>query len=166
MVAKMHFLFSTDSYRPQSIKTLERLRREWSGKSVLLLLLHKYRIILIDQIDFTLSIITSAFKHQWPFVFHVEVRKLPTIYSSQVDTRMVMYHNRAAALAGIQECSSQNLRKIVVEDEKLTSKFNIDLVRLPPCHSALKPHIQWLNVALYKHADESILEKFKPYGDG
>ena len=27
MVAKKHFLFSTDSYHPQSIKTLERLRR-------------------------------------------------------------------------------------------------------------------------------------------
>ena len=32
------------------------------------------------------------------------------------------------------------LRKIVVEDEKLTSISKIDLVRFPPCHSALKPH--------------------------
>ena len=60
------------------------------------------------------------------------------------------------------------LSKIVVEDEKLTSKCKIDLVRLPPCHSALKPHLQRLNhrVALYKRADESILEKLKPYDDG
>ena len=28
MVAKKHFLFSTDNHHPQSIKTLERLRRE------------------------------------------------------------------------------------------------------------------------------------------
>ena len=60
------------------------------------------------------------------------------------------------------------LRKIVVEDEKLTSKSKIDLVRFPPCHSALKPHLQRLNhhVALYKHVVEAILAKFKPYDDG
>ncbi|KAK2189621.1 hypothetical protein NP493_101g08000 [Ridgeia piscesae] len=58
------------------------------------------------------------------------------------------------------------LRKIVVEDEKLTSKSKIDLVRLPPCHSALKPHLQRLNhhVALNKRADESILGKFDGQG--
>ena len=32
--------------------------------------------------------------------------------------------------------------KIVGDDEKLTSKSKIDLVRLPPCHPALKPHLQ------------------------
>ncbi|KAK2169923.1 hypothetical protein NP493_1171g00046 [Ridgeia piscesae] len=53
------------------------------------------------------------------------------------------------------------LRKIVGEDEKLTSKSKIDLARLPPCHSALNHR-----VALYKRADESILEKSKPYDDG
>ncbi|KAK2164989.1 hypothetical protein NP493_1387g00044 [Ridgeia piscesae] len=60
------------------------------------------------------------------------------------------------------------LRKIVGEDEKFTSKSKIDLVRLPPCHSALKPHLQRLNhcVALYKHSDESILEQPNPYDDG
>ena len=81
-----------------------------NGELLLLLLLHKYRTIHIDQIDFTLSIITSAFKHQWPFVFHVEVRELPTIYSNQeeTDTRVVLYLHRAAALAWIQEHSSQN----------------------------------------------------------
>ena len=47
-------------------------------------------------------------------------------------------------------------------------KSKIDLARLPPRHSALKAHLQRLNhsVALYKHADESILEKSKPYDDG
>ena len=88
---------------------LVSLNGELSWKSVLLLL-HKYRIILIDQIGFTLSIITSAFKHQWPFVFHVKERELPTIYNHQeeIDTRMVLYFHRAAALAWIQERSSQN----------------------------------------------------------
>ncbi|KAK2181867.1 hypothetical protein NP493_378g02042 [Ridgeia piscesae] len=60
------------------------------------------------------------------------------------------------------------LSKIVVEDEKLTSKSKIDLARLPPCHSALKPHLHRLkhHVALYKLADEAILAKLKPYDDG
>ena len=44
------------------------------------------------------------------------------------------------------------LRKMVGEDKTLTSKSKVDLARLPPCHSALKPHIQHTNhrVALYK----------------
>ena len=60
------------------------------------------------------------------------------------------------------------LRKIVGEDEKLISKPKVDLAHLPPCHSALKPHLQRVNhrVVLYKRADESILEKPKPYDDG
>ena len=82
----------------------------WKSLLLLLLLLRKDRIILIDQIDFIFSIITSAFKHQWLFVFQVEVRELPTIYSNQEenDTRMVLYLHRAAALAWIQERSSLN----------------------------------------------------------
>ena len=57
---------------------------------------------------------------------------------------------------------------MVGEDEKLTSKTRVDLVRLPPCHSALKPHVLRVNhrVALYTRADEPILEKPKPYDDG
>ena len=58
------------------------------------------------------------------------------------------------------------VRKIVGGDEKLTSKSKVDLARLPPCHSALKQHLQRMNyrVALYKRADESILKR--PYDDG
>ena len=47
------------------------------------------------------------------------------------------------------------LRKMVGEDEKLTSKSKVDLIRLPPCH----------RVALYKRADQAILQKPKPYDD-
>ena len=73
--------------------------------------------------------------------------------------------NRESSIDGLR---AKLPRKIVIEDDKLTSKSKIDLVRLPPCHSALKPHLQRLNhhVALYKRADESILYKFKPYDDG
>ena len=47
-------------------------------------------------------------------------------------------------------------------------KSKIDQARLPHSHSVFKPHLQRLNhcVALYKLADESILEKSKPYDDG
>ena len=60
------------------------------------------------------------------------------------------------------------LRKMVGEDGKLTSKSKVDLTRLPPCHAALKPHVQPVNhrVALYKRADQAILQKPKPYDDG
>ena len=60
------------------------------------------------------------------------------------------------------------LRKIVGVDEKLTSKPKVDLASFPPCHPTLKPHLQRVNqrVALYKRADESILEKTNPYDNG
>ena len=43
------------------------------------------------------------------------------------------------------------------EDETLTSKRKDDLARLPPCHPALKSHLQRVNhrVVLYTRADES-----------
>ena len=68
--------------------------------------------------------------------------------------------NRKSSMDGLR---GKLLRKIV-ESEKLTSKSKVDLARLPPCHSALKPHLQRVNhrVALYMRADESILEKSKP----
>ena len=60
------------------------------------------------------------------------------------------------------------LRKMVGENEKLTSKSKVDLARLPPCHSALKQHVQRVNhhMCLYKRADIPILEKPKPYDPG
>lgn len=59
------------------------------------------------------------------------------------------------------------LRKMVGQDDKLTAKSKVDLARLPPCYDALKPHVQRVNhhVALYKRADESILEKPNPYDE-
>ena len=56
---------------------------------------------------------------------------------------------------------------MVGEDNKLSSKSKVNLARLPPCYSALKPHIHRVNhrVALYKRADENIFECPKPYDD-
>ena len=58
--------------------------------------------------------------------------------------------------------------KMVGEDEKVTFKPNVDLARLPPCHSTLMPHVQGVNYrfALYKRTDVTIPEKQKPYDDG
>jgi len=77
-------------------------------------------------------------------------------------TYLMYGQNRESSMGGLR---AKLLRKIVVEDKKLGK---IDLVHFPPCHSALKPHLQRLNhhVALYKHADEAILAKLKPYDDG
>ena len=51
------------------------------------------------------------------------------------------------------------LRKMVGEDNKLTSKSKVDLDGLPPCQSDLKPHIQRVDhrVALYKRAIKKLL---------
>lgn len=53
------------------------------------------------------------------------------------------------------------LRKMVGENEKLTSKSKVDLARLPPCQFALTPHVWRVNhrLCLYKRANVPILEK-------
>jgi len=60
------------------------------------------------------------------------------------------------------------LRKMAGDSEKLTSKSKVDLGRLPPCYSALKPHVQRVNhrVRLHKRAHQVIVEKPKPYEEG
>lgn len=62
----------------------------------------------------------------------------------------------------------QLLRKVVGEDEHLTSKSKVDLSRLRPCYSAFVPHLQRVNhrVALFKRAHVSILEKPEPFEVG
>ena len=78
------------------------------------------------------------------------------------DFTCLMYgQKRESSMDGLR---AKLLCKIMGEDEKLTSKTKVDLVRLPSFHSALKPHLQRLNhrVALYKRANESILEKQQP----
>ena len=90
----------------------------------------------------------------------------PQVSRAEAVGRVYLYgQTRESSMDGLR---AKLLRKIVVEDEKLASQFKIDLVRFPPCHSALKPYLQRLNhhVALYKHADEAILAKLKPYHDG
>ena len=56
------------------------------------------------------------------------------------------------------------LRKIVGEDKKL----KVDLACLPPCNSALRPHIHRVNhrVCLYKRADDPIIQKPQPCDEG
>ena len=73
-------------------------------------------------------------------------------------------HNRKSSVDVIP---GKFLRKMVGEDVKLTSKSKVDLVRLPPSHSILKPHVQRVNhrVAMYKRAEEPILEKPNPNVD-
>ena len=73
---------------------------------------------------------------------------------------LVYGQNRESSMDGLR---AKPLRKIVGEDEKLTSKPKVDLARLPHCHPALKPHLQRVN---HRVADESILEKPNPYDDG
>ena len=80
-------------------------------------------------------------------------------------TCLVYGQNRESSMDGFR---TKPLRKIVGEDQKLTSKPKVDLARLLPCHLALKPNIQRVNqrVALFNRADESILEIPNPCDDG
>ena len=92
---------------------------------------------------------------EWNLKFHV-LKQLEEF------TCLIYGQNRESSMDGMR---AKHLRKIVGEDEKLTYKSKIDLARLPSCHSILKPHLQRVNhrVALYNHADESILEKPNSY---
>lgn len=60
------------------------------------------------------------------------------------------------------------LRKMVGEDEKMTTKSKIDLFRLPPCRDNLIPHIERVNhrLAIYKRAGIPIFWSPKPYDSG
>jgi hypothetical protein len=57
------------------------------------------------------------------------------------------------------------LKKMVGEDETLSSKSKIDLAKIPPCQDSLIPHCQRSNhrLACHKRANEHIIEKPKPY---
>ena len=57
------------------------------------------------------------------------------------------------------------LRKMVGEEEQLTTKSKIDLSQLPPCRDNLIPHIRRVNhrLAIYKRADIQIFWFPKPY---
>ena len=69
---------------------------------------------------------------------------------------LVYGQNRELSMDGLR---TKPLLKMVGEDEKLTSKPKVDLARLPPCHPALKPHLQRVNNRV---ADESILKNQIP----
>ena len=74
----------------------------------------------------------------------------PQILKELEQFTCLMYgHNRETSVDIVRP---KLLRKMVGEDEKLTSKSKVDLTRLPPLHAALKPHVQRVNhhVALYK----------------
>ena len=90
-------------------------------------------------------------KRSWSLKYHV-LKQLEEF------TCLLYGQNRESSMDGLR---AKLLRKIMGEDEKLTSKPKVDLARLPPCHSALKPHLQRVNhgITLYKRADESILGK-------
>lgn len=57
------------------------------------------------------------------------------------------------------------LKKMVGEDEELTTKSKVDLARLPPCKDNLVPHIYRVNhrLATYKRADQGIFWCPKPH---
>ena len=78
----------------------------------------------------------------------------------------VMYSH--ARETSVDLVRSKMLRKMVGEDEALSSRSRVDFARMPPCQDALIPHIQRVNyrVASYKRAAEPIFWRPKPYDEG
>lgn len=78
----------------------------------------------------------------------------------------MMYNQTCETLVNLVR--SKMLKKIVVEDETLSSKSRVDFACLPPGQDSLIPHIQRLNyrVACYKRAAEPIFRRPKPYDEG
>ena len=60
------------------------------------------------------------------------------------------------------------LKKMVGENEELTTKSKVDLSRLPPCRDSLVPHIHRVNYRLanYKRAHMAIFLRPNPYDPG
>ena len=59
------------------------------------------------------------------------------------------------------------LKKLVGEDQSLNLKSAVDLSKLPPCFDNLLPHIHRTNyrLAMYKRADQPIVEAPKPFDE-
>ena len=57
------------------------------------------------------------------------------------------------------------LNKMVGENEELTTKYKLDLSRLPPCRDSLAPHIGRVNYRLanYKRAHQATFWRPNPY---
>ena len=64
-----------------------------------------------------------------------------------------------------RHCPWNHLKKMVGEDEQLTTKSKIDLSHLPPCRDNLIPYIRRVNhrLAIYKRAVIPIFWSPKPY---
>lgn len=73
-----------------------------------------------------------------------------------------------ARVKSVNVVRSIMLKKMVGEDEQLTTKSKVDLSRLPPCRDNLVPHIGRVNhrLAHYKRADKTIFWCPKPYDPG
>lgn len=105
--------------------------------------------------------------------FHKVFRELGNDWSinglmlNQLEQFTCLMYSQSRDLS-VDAVRSKMLRKMVGENEKLTLKSKVDFARLPPCLSALKPHVQRVNhrVCLYKRANEPICEKPNPYDEG
>ena len=64
-----------------------------------------------------------------------------------------------------RHCPWNHLKKMVGEDEQLTTKSKIDLSHLPPCRDNLIPYIRRVNhrLAIYKRAVIPVFWSPKPY---
>lgn len=67
--------------------------------------------------------------------------------------------------SSVNTVRAKMLKKMVGDDDKLTTKSRVDLAQLPPCQDSFIPHVRRVNyrVACYKRAHQPIYWKPKPY---
>lgn len=68
----------------------------------------------------------------------------------------------------VNNVRSSMLRRMIGEDETLTTKSKVDLSRLPPCRDNLVPHVDRVNhrLAIFKRAAIPTFTCPKPYDPG
>ncbi|KAK3700755.1 hypothetical protein QZH41_010937 [Actinostola sp. cb2023] len=142
-----------------------------------------YCTTMLGLYVFTGEDVTSAFKGKGKIgplkklqnhpKYHVAFRKLGDEWSVEDETideieefTCLMYgYAREKSLNTVR---SIMLKKMVGEDEQMTTKSKVDLSRLPPCRDNLVPHIGRVNYRLanYKCADKAIFWRPNPYDPG
>ncbi|CAL8342171.1 unnamed protein product [Arctogadus glacialis] len=155
MAAKKHFVFSTDSYYNDSVKAQERLRCGVSQRCII-------------GGPATRSRVTSNSSWQMMRPRHNSVNYYLRVTTCETDTRVDLYLLYAAQLGHkahgkyVNNVRSIMLKKMIGEDETLTTRSKVDVSRLPPCRHNLVPHINRVNLHLQESSHTDILVSQAP----
>ena len=88
--------------------------------------------------------------------------------SEDIEAFTCVMYGQARREKSVNNVRSIMLKKMIGEDETLTTRSKVDLSRLPPCRDNLVPHINRVNhrLAIYKRAAKPIFWCPKPHDPG